>query len=124
MVIRRTDRDLTNTLRTMRRSGKIHPHIGIFLPPAKRKRYKEIAHQLQRWSSHETFGHRQGRQAHLSVEVGEKIHKKFLSWNDLLYMGMIELIDANEEENCFISSRYSVFAKLSILMLRYFLLPF
>jgi hypothetical protein len=29
-----------------------------------RKRYKEIAHQLQRWSSHETFGHRQGRQAH------------------------------------------------------------
>ena len=36
-------------------------------------------------------------------ETIEKISKKFLSWSDLLYMGLIETVDANEEENCYIS---------------------
>jgi DNA-directed RNA polymerase subunit B len=35
--------------------------------------------------------------------VIEKVSKKFLSWNDLLYMGVIELTDANEEENCYVA---------------------
>ncbi|MRN68246.1 MAG: DNA-directed RNA polymerase subunit B, partial [Nitrosopumilales archaeon] len=31
------------------------------------------------------------------------VSKKFLSWTDLLYIGMIELVDANEEENCYVA---------------------
>ena len=33
----------------------------------------------------------------------DKISKKLISWNDLLRMGVLELIDANEEENCYVT---------------------
>ena len=39
----------------------------------------------------------------LTTEIIDKVSKKFLSWTDLLYMGIIELVDANEEENCYVS---------------------
>jgi DNA-directed RNA polymerase subunit B len=39
----------------------------------------------------------------MTIEIIEKIAKKFLSWTDLLYMGVIELIEANEEENCYVA---------------------
>ena len=39
----------------------------------------------------------------MTSEVIEKVTKKFLSWHDLIYMGIIELVDANEEENCYIT---------------------
>src|SRR6476660_8447868 len=95
---------LTNTLRTMRRSGKIHPHIGIFLSsPRNESATKRLHISCNAGRVMRPLGIVKEGKPILSVEVGEKIHKKFLSWNDLLYMGMIELIDANEEENCFIS---------------------
>ena len=34
----------------------------------------------------------------LTEEIVEKISKKLISWTDLVRMGNIELIDANEEE--------------------------
>ena len=95
---------LTNTLRTMRRSGKIHPHIGIFLSsPRNENATKRLHISCNAGRVMRPLAIVKEGKPILSVEVGEKIHKKFLSWNDLLYMGMIELIDANEEENCFIS---------------------
>jgi DNA-directed RNA polymerase subunit B len=95
---------LTNTLRTMRRSGKIHPHIGIFLSsPRNESATKRLHVSCNAGRVMRPLAIVKEGKPILSVEVGEKIHKKFLSWNDLLYMGMIELIDANEEENCFIS---------------------
>ena len=39
----------------------------------------------------------------MTDEIIEKISKKFLSWTDLLYMGIMELVDANEEENCYVA---------------------
>ena len=39
----------------------------------------------------------------LTSDILDKISKKLLSWRDLLRMGIIELIDANEEENCYIT---------------------
>ena len=33
----------------------------------------------------------------------EKIKRRLLSWHDLLYKGMIEMVDANEEENCYLA---------------------
>ena len=95
---------LIQELRTLRRSSKIHPHVGISI------------HQP------ETIGatHRlyincnAGRvlrplviisdgKSSLTEEILEKISKKLISWTDLVRMGIIELIDANEEENCHIT---------------------
>src|SRR3954454_2453813 len=95
---------LAHTLRTMRRSGKIYPHVGIYF--------------------YSTFNENATRRMYISCNAGrvlrplavvkdgaplitseivDKVTKKFLSWSDLLYMGIIELVDANEEENCYIA---------------------
>jgi len=38
-----------------------------------------------------------------SPDLLDKITKKLVSWTDLIRMGVIELVDANEEENCYIT---------------------
>ena len=98
------DHYLTNTLRTMRRSGKIHPHVGIYLyAPRKENATKRLHISCNAGRVMRPLAIIKEWKTVLSEEVGEKINKKFLSWTDLLYMGMIELVDANEEENCWIS---------------------
>ena len=39
----------------------------------------------------------------LTTELLDKISKKLISWTDLLRMGVLEMIDANEEENCYVT---------------------
>ena len=95
---------LANTLKNLRRNGKIHPHIGIYF-------YSSLnANATKRLYISCNSGRvlrplaivKEGKSL-MTSEVVEKINKKFLSWIDLIYMGIIELVDANEEENCFIS---------------------
>jgi DNA-directed RNA polymerase subunit B len=95
---------LANTLRVLRRNGKIHPHIGIYF-------YSSLnANAAKRLFISCNSGRvlrplaivKEGKSL-MTSEIIEKINKKFLSWIDLIYMGIIELVDANEEENCFIS---------------------
>ncbi len=95
---------LSNTLKNLRRNGKIHPHIGIYF-------YSSLnANATKRLYISCNSGRvlrplaivKEGKSL-MTSEVVEKINKKFLSWVDLIYMGIIELVDANEEENCFIS---------------------
>jgi DNA-directed RNA polymerase subunit B len=95
---------LANTLKSLRRNGKIHPHIGIYF-------YSSLnANATKRLYISCNSGRvlrplaivKEGKSL-MTSEVIEKINKKFLSWVDLIYMGIIELVDANEEENCFIS---------------------
>lgn len=95
---------LANTLKNLRRNGKIHPHIGIYF-------YSSLnANATKRLYISCNSGRvlrplaivKEGKSL-MTSEVIEKINKKFLSWVDLIYMGIIELVDANEEENCFIS---------------------
>src|SRR5215203_2077383 len=95
---------LADTLRSMRRSGKIHPHVGIYLYSSQNtnatKRLYISCNAGRVLRSLVVI--RDGRPL-VTYEVIEKISKKFLSWNDLIYMGMIELVDANEEENCYVA---------------------
>jgi DNA-directed RNA polymerase subunit B len=95
---------LANTLRTMRRSGKIHPHVGVYL-------YSSLNdNATKRLYISCNSGRvlrpliivRDGRSL-ITDEIIEKIQKKFLSWTDLLHTGILELVDANEEENCYVS---------------------
>ncbi|MEO9321023.1 MAG: DNA-directed RNA polymerase subunit B [Nitrososphaera sp.] len=95
---------LADTLRSMRRSGKIHSHVGIYLYSS------QEASATKRLYVSCNAGRvlrplavvKDGRPL-LSMETIEKVTKKFLSWTDLLYMGVIELVDANEEENCYVA---------------------
>ena len=95
---------LSYTLRTMRRSGKIHPHIGIYFyaslnDNATRRLYVSCnAGRVLRPLAIVKEG-----KPLMNEEIIEKVTKKFLSWTDLLYMGIIELVDANEEENSYVA---------------------
>jgi DNA-directed RNA polymerase subunit B len=96
--------NLSDTLRSMRRSGKIPSHVGIYLYASQnRKATKRLyiscnAGRVLR----PLVVIREGKPL-VTYETIEKVSKKFLSWNDLLYMGVIELTDVNEEENCYIA---------------------
>jgi DNA-directed RNA polymerase subunit B len=97
-------RSTSDTLRNLRRSGKIHPHVGVYFyssgnPNATNRLYISCnAGRVLRPLAIVGEGKNLA-----NSEIIEKISKKFLSWSDLLYMGIMELVDANEEENCYIS---------------------
>ena len=92
---------LINELRSLRRSSKIHPHIGISIHKP------ELEGATQRLYVNCNAGRvlrplviiNDGK-SFLNDDILEKISKKLISWTDLVRMGNIELIDANEEENC------------------------
>ncbi len=96
--------NLAESLRELRRNSKIHPHVGISFHDPK------IKGATKRFYVNCNAGRvlrpliiiKENKQL-LSNELLDKVSKKLLSWNDLLRMGVIELIDANEEENCYIA---------------------
>src|ERR1044071_334700 len=86
---------LSITLRNMRKTGKIHPHVGIYL-------YSSLNENA---TNRLYISCNSGRVLRplavvkdgaplITGEIVDKVTKKFLSWSDLLYMGMIELLDA------------------------------
>jgi len=95
---------LVENLREMRRTSRIHEHIGISLhqpeePEATKRLYVNCnAGRVLR----PLIIIKDGKST-LTVELLDKISKKLISWIDLIKMGVIELVDANEEENCYIT---------------------
>jgi DNA-directed RNA polymerase subunit B len=95
---------LADALRQLRRAGKLHPHVGLFsysptVPNAIGRIYINCnAGRVLR----PLIVVREGKPL-VTDEIMEKINKRFLSWQDLLSMGIVDLIDANEEENCFVA---------------------
>jgi len=95
---------LSSSLRELRRTSKIHPHVGIsFDQPEQEGSTKRLyvncnAGRVLR----PVIIVKDGKSA-LTQDLLEKILKNLLHWNDLIRMGVIELIDANEEENCLIT---------------------
>src|SRR5438093_3586375 len=95
---------LTDTLRSLRRSGKIQAHGGIYYYSNE----NEIATKRLYVSCNS--GRilrplaivREGKPV-ITLEVLDLIKRNMKSWSDLLWMGLIELIDANEEENCYVA---------------------
>src|SRR2546426_5997153 len=95
---------LADTLRSMRRSGKIHPHVGIYLYSSQNESAtKRLYISCNAGRVLRPLVVIRDNKPLVTYEVIEKVSKKFLSWNDLLYMGVIELTDANEEENCYVA---------------------
>ena len=96
--------DLAFVLRDLRRNSKIHAHVGVSFHQS------EIKESTKRLYVNCNAGRvlrpliiiKAGKPL-LTDDLLGKISTKLLSWTDLLRMGVLELIDANEEENCYVT---------------------
>ncbi len=95
---------LAASLRDLRRDSKIHPHVGVSFHKS------EIAGSTTRIYINCNAGRVlrpliivKDDVPLLTENLLDKILKKLLSWADLLRMGVLEMIDANEEENCYVA---------------------
>ncbi len=96
--------ELAESLRDLRRNSKIHPHVGVSFHKS------EIEGSTRRLYVNCNAGRVlrpliiiKDNKSLLTFELLDKISKKLLSWTDLLRMGILEVIDANEEENCYVT---------------------
>jgi len=95
---------LADSLRELRRSSKIHPHIGISIhQPEEENATKRLYVNCNAGRVLRPLIIIKDGKSAFSPDLLDKITKKLISWTDLIRMGVIELIDANEEENCFIT---------------------
>jgi len=95
---------LANTLRSLRRNGKLHPHISIaFHSPIDERATKRLYISCNAGRVMRPLIVLNNGKNPVDSKLLEKINKRLLSWQDLLTLGIIELIDANEEENCYIA---------------------
>jgi len=96
--------NLVNSLRELRRSNKIHAHVGISIwDPDEKDATRRIYVNCNAGRVLRPLIIVSNGKSTLTSDHLDKISKKLISWADLLRMGIIELIDANEEENCYIS---------------------
>ena len=95
---------LAYSLRELRRSSKLHPHIGISIhQPEEENATKRLYVNCNAGRVLRPLIIIKDGKSTFSTDLLEKITKKLVSWTDLIRMGVIELVDANEEENCFIT---------------------
>jgi DNA-directed RNA polymerase subunit B len=95
---------LVDSLRDLRRNFKIHPHVGIFLYQSSFEgSTKRLYVNCNAGRVLRPLIVIKDNKVLLTQELIDKVSKKFLSWTDLLHMGIIELVDANEEENSYIA---------------------
>jgi len=95
---------LAYTLRELRRSSKLNPHIGISIhQPEEEDATKRLYVNCNAGRVLRPLIIIKDGKSAFSPDLLDKITKKLVSWTDLIRMGVIELVDANEEENCFIT---------------------
>lgn len=96
--------DLSSKLRELRRSSLIHAHVGVALhkPPHEGATARLYVNCHAGRVLRPLIIVRDGK-ALLAREHLDKIAKRLSSWTDLVRAGIVELVDANEEENCTIT---------------------
>ena len=95
---------LAYSLRELRRSSKIHPHIGISIhQPEEENATKRLYVNCNAGRVLRPLIIIKDDKSTFSPDLLDKITKKLVSWTDLIRMGVLELVDANEEENCYIT---------------------
>jgi len=95
---------LASSLRELRRSNKINSHVGISIHiPEQEGATKRLYVNCNAGRVLRSLIIVKDGKSALTPDLLDKILKKLVSWEDLIRMGVIELIDANEEENCFIT---------------------
>ncbi|MBE44069.1 MAG: DNA-directed RNA polymerase subunit B [Thaumarchaeota archaeon] len=92
---------LAQALRLLRRTGKLHPHVAIFsYKPADVDAVGRVYINCNAGRVLRQLIVVNDCKSLVTDDILEKITKQFLSWEDLISMGIIDLVDANEEENC------------------------
>jgi len=95
---------LTEVMRDLRRTAKLHPHVGISIyEPDQEGATARLYVNCNAGRVLRPLIIIANNKSLLTDEFIDKISKKLISWNDLIRMGIIELIDANEEENCYVT---------------------
>ena len=95
---------LSSNLRELRRSSLIHAHVGVALhkPPHEGATPRLYVNCHAGRVLRPLIIVRDGRPL-LTREHLDKMTKRLASWTDLVRNGIVELVDANEEENCVIT---------------------
>ena len=95
---------LAISLRDLRRRSKIPSHIGISYHPAvKEGSASRIYVNCNAGRVLRPLIVVQDDRPRLEEQILEKLIHRSLSWRDLMKMGVIEMLDANEEENAYIA---------------------
>ncbi len=98
---------LARSFRKLRREGQIHPHAGIaYFPAIKGGGVNRIFISTNSGRVLRPLIICESNRPLLAPEMIKRIESGQLNWRDLVQMGVIELIDANEEENSLIAIDY------------------
>ncbi len=92
-------KDFVTKFREDRRAGKLASTVNIYHDKEK----DEINVELSRGRLVRPVIVVENGKPRLTAEITEKLIKKELSWKNLVEMGIIEYLDASEEENCLIA---------------------
>ena len=95
---------LAHSFRKLRRDGQIHPHAGIaYFPAVKESGINRIYVSTNSGRVLRALIICENGKPLLSQEMTKQVESGQRNWRDLVQMGVIELIDANEEENSLIA---------------------
>src|SRR5579864_2328161 len=98
---------LAKSFRKLRREGQIHPHAGIaYFPAMKAGGINRIFISTNSGRVLRALIICENGRPILAPEMIKRIEGGQLNWRDIVQMGVIELIDANEEENSLIAIDY------------------
>ena len=95
---------VTNTLRDIRRKSRIHPHIGIvFRDNSNESVTKRMHINCNAGRILRPLIIVQDGKSKLTSDLITKVSEKQLSWYDLVRMGVMDLVGADEEGNCLVA---------------------
>ena len=95
---------IVEVFRTLRREAQIHPHVSIaYITPRAPRATPRIYISTGAGRVLRPLIRVENGRPMVTTEVLEKVAQGETSWKDLLQAGSLELVDANEEENCHVA---------------------
>src|SRR5208337_4783638 len=95
---------LARAFRKLRREGQINPSASVlYVSPVNQKAYPRMYISLSSGRVLRPLIVVENGRPLLDAELIEKVDSGQMSWRELVERGVVELIDANEEENCLVA---------------------
>jgi DNA-directed RNA polymerase subunit B len=104
---------LASQFRSMRGQGIIHPHVSIsYVAPKNENAPGRIYVDVAPGRVLRPLLVVEDGNLLLTAETLNRIDRGEMSWSDLVQKGIIELVDANEEENCYVAIEQKSLTKM------------